>query len=333
MNSIAIKSREIDVWDPIYKLSQIPEYCMSFINTPEFQRLKYIKQLGVAYHIFPSAMHTRYEHSIGVLILSLKLFRYLLKNSDEKYQLYEKYEKCIALGALLHDVGHIAFSHLFQDALNRNNRHFNHEEHSIQIIKKINDEYALLDDEEVDIIEAIIQGKKLPGYPPVIFEIVANKDSGLDTDKMDYLVRDAYHIGISLVDVETVIQSCKIDNNQHICFAKSGMSHVRAIFAMRLHMFETIYYNEKVNHLSDQMSCALLQIPINETGPFKYVSWTDDDVMHYLRYEIKHDIITCLDYNTFTHHCDKCPDSEFIRVAKLSGDVDGDPSRFVLFYK
>ncbi len=330
------KTKELSVWDPIYKLSQIPDYCVDFINTPEFQRLRYIKQLGVAYYVFPSAMHTRYEHSIGVLILSLKFFKNLLKNSDEKYQEYKKYEKYIALGALLHDVGHIAFSHLFQDALNLTGNSFNHEEHSIQIIKNINNRINSLDDEEINLIQAIIRGHKLSNYPPFIFEIIANKDSGLDTDKLDYLVRDAYHVGMSLVDVEIIIQNCIINNMLRICFHKDVRPNIRTIFAMRLHMFETVYYNERVNILSDQMMCALLQLPLHldsDSENKKYISWTDDDVMWYLRRVLKHDIMTCLDKNEITHSCDKCPNSTFERVAKLSGDVDGDPTRFVLFYK
>ena len=97
------KSRTI--YDVVHGHIILDKYVWDFIDTPEFQRLRNLKQLGNTHYIFPSATHSRFEHSIGVAYLSNKLINHLSSESN--------FEKTITLAGLCHDLGHGPFSHLF----------------------------------------------------------------------------------------------------------------------------------------------------------------------------------------------------------------------------
>jgi HD superfamily phosphohydrolase len=93
-------------FDAIYGHIVLDNYVWDFIDTPQFQRLRNLKQLGNCHYVFPSATHSRFEHSIGVAYLSNKLYNHL-SDSDRPY------ERCVTLAGLCHDLGHGPFSHLF----------------------------------------------------------------------------------------------------------------------------------------------------------------------------------------------------------------------------
>ena len=107
-----------------------------YVDTPEFQRLRNIKQLGMVYHIFPGASHNRFEHSLGVYHLA-KLYMKILN----KYRVnFDKKEYAlISIAALVHDLGHGPYSHLFDEWQNINK----HEYRSIEILKHMNTKYNI----------------------------------------------------------------------------------------------------------------------------------------------------------------------------------------------
>ena len=88
--------------DCIYRFIQVPDLCKSFIDTVEFQRLRHIKQLGLVQFTYPSAAHSRFEHSLGVMHLA-----------GVGADISQREKELLQLAGLLHDVGHMAFSHLF----------------------------------------------------------------------------------------------------------------------------------------------------------------------------------------------------------------------------
>ena len=104
----------MEIYDPLHGIIEIDELSKRIINTEEFQRLRNIKQLGCCYYVFPGASHNRFEHSLGVYHLAKKYIEIL--NIDNEF-FNESEKRCVKTAALIHDIGHGPFSHLFDDLL------------------------------------------------------------------------------------------------------------------------------------------------------------------------------------------------------------------------
>ena len=109
---------ERKVFDNIHGFIRFEKRIWYFIDTPEFQKLRYIKQLGVLSHVFPGATHTRFEHSLGTGHLAKTFITLLIKNNPERYEKVSEEEKAsaiftITLAGIMHDIGHGPFSHTF----------------------------------------------------------------------------------------------------------------------------------------------------------------------------------------------------------------------------
>ena len=318
--------------DPIYNGIEVPELCLKFINTMEFQRLKRVKQLGMTYEVYPSGIHTRAEHSLGVMHISGVFYDSLIRNSSQEWSCYHEYKILIQLAGLLHDIGHGPFSHIFEEAMKIRNISFCHEHHSLYIINRINKRLGLLSEEQVEIIGNMILGKRMDNLPAFLFQIVANKDSGLDTDKMDYLRRDAYHIGKNSINIDYIIRCAQIDPTGEVSYLSKAEDDIRTLFANRKNMYKTVYFHNTVKKIDRIMVCALGQLDIDTNDPDCFLKLDDFSTMYKLRYVLEHDVINCLDNRELNHNCEKCPKVKLVRVAKLSSDVDGDPLRYIRFY-
>ena len=110
----------MDIYDSIHGIIVIDDFIKKIIDTEEFQRLRNIKQLGYCYFVFPGASHNRFEHSIGVYHLTKEYICHLNKE-NEHINHYEK--KILLISALIHDLGHGPFSHLFDDIVNKEKFH------------------------------------------------------------------------------------------------------------------------------------------------------------------------------------------------------------------
>ncbi|CAI8021447.1 Deoxynucleoside triphosphate triphosphohydrolase SAMHD1 [Geodia barretti] len=102
--------------DPVHGHIELHPLMVKFIDTPQFQRLRYIKQLGGAYYVFPGASHNRFEHSIGVGYLAGQMVE-SLKSKQPELGIDDKDVLCVKLAGLCHDLGHGPFSHLFEKAV------------------------------------------------------------------------------------------------------------------------------------------------------------------------------------------------------------------------
>lgn len=98
---------------PVHGQMNLPNYVKLVVDTPEFQRMRHIKQLGVCAHVFPGAKHDRYFHSIGTAHLALQFIQSIRKQQPE-LGISDREEVCVTLAALCHDLGHPCFSHMFE---------------------------------------------------------------------------------------------------------------------------------------------------------------------------------------------------------------------------
>eukprot|EP00834_Sanchytrium_tribonematis_P000340 NODE_6_length_70510_cov_1.054395.p45 type:complete len:198 gc:universal NODE_6_length_70510_cov_1.054395:6184-5591(-) len=193
-------SRTRGYFDPIHKQVELEKYLWEIIDTPDFQRLRYLKQVGVNSYVYPSANHTRFEHSLGVCHLASQFMKILKRKHPRVVE--DKDVVHIQIAALLHDVGHGPFSHLFERAMKRLGKIFDHEKKSVEIARRIissvESKMELEFKIDLDLIEALIVGNDDFHYFQVkrfLNDIVHNSKSGLDVDKFDYLMRDSYMAG------------------------------------------------------------------------------------------------------------------------------------------
>ena len=250
--------------DNIYGFLEIKKSALKIIDTIEFQRLRFIKQLAFTHYVFPSAQHTRFEHCIGVYHLISIFLDYLSRN----YKIDNRLKEIICISGLIHDLGHVAFSHMFDHYIIpkiKNGVH--HEYRSIQIFKKMNKKYNLgYTDEEITLIHHIIIGIPIKKYPKYIFQIVANKKNELDLDKIDYLMRDGYYLGKQVTfDYKYLFANTKIIN-QEICYDVKTSFTILSLFNMRYELHKH-FYNHKTVILYEQMAIDAIM------KSFKYINY------------------------------------------------------------
>lgn len=237
------------VRDPIHGFITFSENEKKIIDSKQFQRLKNIKQLSMTYYVYPGAMHTRFEHSLGVMELASTIFNRLYRknadiiDSNFKRISLEPLEAywILRLTALLHDIGHLPFSHGGEAILPKG---VQHEDISIAIIKTYRDFLDKLYFEGIsDIVVQILEGQVIP-------ELNFLKDilsGSIDADRMDYLLRDSLHCGVNygsfdfhrLIDTLTIIP----DGTGGLSLAvdHGGIHSIEALILARYYMFTQVY--------------------------------------------------------------------------------------------
>ncbi|KAL2296772.1 hypothetical protein Nmel_014820 [Mimus melanotis] len=231
--------------DPIHGHIEFHPLLVRIIDTPQFQRLRYIKQLGGTYFVFPGASHNRFEHSLGVGYLAGCLVR-TLKERQPELDITQRDILCVEIAGLCHDLGHGPFSHMFDGRfipVTHPHLNWKHETASVQMfehliasnkLEEVMRSYGLVLEEDMVFIKEQIGGpidetacvKSWPyhGRPKeksFLYEIVANKKNGIDVDKWDYFARDCHHLGIpNNFDYKRLLKFtrvCEVENQKHIC--------------------------------------------------------------------------------------------------------------------
>lgn len=187
------------VWDPVHNFIHFSDAEKKVIDLASFQRLRNVKQLAFTYYVYPGALHSRFEHSLGVMELATQAATHLLKkyageikNNLKRIGLSVQIAvDCLRLASLLHDVGHLPFSHAAETMLPKGKKH---EDISIAVIgglKEIID--GLYFEGATDLVGQLIQ--KGPIIPELNFlrDILSGQ---IDVDRMDYLLRDSLHCGV-----------------------------------------------------------------------------------------------------------------------------------------
>ena len=232
-----MESSIVIIKDCIHGFIEIPELCRKFIDTSEFQRLRRVKQLGNACYTYPTAVHTRFEHSLGVMHLAGKAFDCICRNMNIHIDLRQK--ELVMVAGLLHDIGHKAYSHLYDEVTDTQ-----HEYRSVECLKLINSRIKVLTSEEESIIEDMIIGNDKRETYKWLFQIINNNFCDVDVDRMDYLQRDAYHINLSGFQSDYIIQQMGFDKYNNLAFRKKAKQDIENLFYVRRTMFTSVYYHK-----------------------------------------------------------------------------------------
>ena len=205
------------------------------VDAAEFQRLRRIKQLGLALFAYQAAEHSRFTHSLGALHLVTRT----LEKLKLKYKVSKDAEVAVRCAALLHDIGHGAFSHVIETILG-----FHHEQFTIEAVLSEETEVGqILKDFSPTIAEdvaAIIRGDF---RPMALAQLVSSQ---LDVDRMDYLLRDSLMTGAKygIYDLEWIIKSLEIDEREdRLYVAARGIYAVEDYLQARYYMFRQVYFH------------------------------------------------------------------------------------------
>ncbi len=231
------------IYDEIHGYILLPEDYVKIVDLPIFQRLRRIKQLGVAHYVYPGAIHNRFSHSLGVYSLMSRLAK---KLSREAY-IDRDDIPVLELAALLHDIGHMPYSHAVElyysnFARSRGERTFTHEDLSYAVILNDSDLKEALNDIGIDPYEVahIIKGNhRNPLYNQLL-------SSDLDVDRMDYLVRDSLHTGVvyGAIDIDRILETLTVDSELRLSIFSKGLIAVENFYISRLHMYRGVYYHK-----------------------------------------------------------------------------------------
>lgn len=266
--------------DCIYRFITVPELCKSFMDTYIFQRLRDIKQLGLTYMIYPSAVHTRLEHSLGVMHLAGKVVDILRNYTD----ITDREKDLVQLAALYHDVGHMAFSHLLDNFLLERSTTFpDHEKRSVMALGIINSNLELLTVDEYFMVRDMILGKHDGKDKPFLYQIVHNSICGLDVDRFDYLQRDAYHTGMPGFQPDYLIQCMRVNSQGNICFQKKAKTEVEFLYETRRRMFTQVYRHRSVLSLEKLIKDILPSLDILDNLNDNWMKIDDAELLYRLR--------------------------------------------------
>jgi HD superfamily phosphohydrolase len=285
------------IFDPVHNYIEVDRELLTIIDTPEFQRLRHIKQLGVAYYVFIGASHNRFEHSIGVSYLCGLLMKNLKERQPELY-ITDRDIILVKIAGLCHDLGHACFSHFFDDyflktklAGTENENWIHHEYRSEVLLKHIITKYKLgYTEDEIEFICELINSKKRPKKlpknrlyrPEYMYEIVSNNKSGLDCDKIDYLLRDTKNIGLSSsFEYNRLFSQARVIQDT-ICYPDKEVFNIYDLFHSRYKMHKQIYQHPVINQLDFMILDILTQVDTefgiseNITNIDKFISYTDN---------------------------------------------------------
>lgn len=230
--------------DPLYGFITIPsELIFDVIETPEFQRLRRINQMGLADFVYPGALHTRFHHALGAMHL---MSRTLDNLRDKGHEIsHEEYESAL-MAILLHDVGHGPFSHSLEETLLPG---VSHEELSLAIMRRLSTRFNNQFDQAIEMFRGVYSR-------PFFNQLIASQ---LDVDRLDYLNRDSFFTGVQegTIGAERIIKLFDLVEDE-IVVEEKGIYSVENFLNARRLMYWQVYLH-KTGLAADKMLLKIMK--------------------------------------------------------------------------
>ena len=294
------------IHDPVHGGIRLGGLVLDLVDTPEVQRLRSIRQLGLANLVFPGANHTRFEHTLGVA--------YLVERLGRELKLSKRELNLLLAAAVLHDIGHAPYSHtleyLMTDYLKKD-----HMELTGDIILGKTSIYGEDELEKFSMLHVpsvvdVLAKYRIP--PNEVAQLLLGKHrkpylgqiihGEIDVDQLDYLLRDAHFTGVALgmVDTDRLLQTLTVYNGR-LAIASKGIEAVEGLLTARALMYTSVYYHHTVR-IAELMLANAVEFAIEQGGERinkdNFYRLTDSELLERLN-EIRgypHEIVTRLRY-------------------------------------
>jgi HD superfamily phosphohydrolase len=266
--------------DPIWNNIRVDPLAMELVDTPVFQRLRYVRQLGLAYLVYPGATHTRFEHALGAYHLS-RIAMSLLRERGEMPEISTEDCTVTSIAALLHDVGHYPFSHALEEI-----GATHHEEVADALVT-------------TGPVAEILRARIAPDAPERVIALIRGESrsplqglisGSLDLDKIEYLKRDAHMCGVAYgeIDVDRLINSMVIiadpaTDAPAVGVAEKGLSALESLLFAKYQMYRNVYWHHAVRSAT-AMYKRLVEDACR-SGTLRrdaLATFTDDGLVYYL---------------------------------------------------
>ncbi len=232
--------------DPLWDTISLDDAAVSIVDSAAFQRLRYIRQLGLAHLVYPGATHTRFDHALGVYHLAQQALR-LLHARGELRNIGERDRHIVAYAALLHDIGHYPFSHALEE-LEQDRIPGHHEALVGRFLSDPDVRAALLtiSEDGPEAVEALVRGTSRNPLQGLVA-------GSLDLDKIEYLKRDARFCGVPYgdVDVDRLLNALALvrdpqTGNLEIGVLEKGVAALESLLFSKYQMFRNVYWHHAV---------------------------------------------------------------------------------------
>ena len=295
--------RLFEIRCPVHGFIAVNDWEREIISQPAFQRLRRIRQLAWTDLVYPGAMHTRFEHSLGVMHVATRLYEAVARRSAgvlESELAYnqeglDRHRTLVRLTALLHDVGHGPFSHAAEELLppqDDGSAKFQHEDYSAAVIRyklrdvlenhQLNRNYGF----RVEDLTALLEGRSEAKHALFWRELITGQ---MDADRMDYLLRDSHHAGVDYgrFDWRRLLHTVEavpgVDGEgPRLGVNEGGWHAAEALVLARYFMFTQVYFHKTrvaYDHhlrrtLAELLPGGLFPRP-DAPGLDEYLKWDD----------------------------------------------------------
>ena len=299
--------------DPLWNNIRVDSSALKLIDTPAFQRLRYVRQLGLAYLVYPGASHSRFEHALGAYHLARRTLgqfneRALTAGVDADECRIARY------AALLHDIGHYPFSHALEEI-----GALHHEEVARPLITTgaIADVLrAEIGDDAPERIMKLIRGQSTSPLQGLI-------SGSLDLDKIEYLKRDAFMCGVNYgdIDAERLLDSLTLvddpdSGHKRVGISEKGLSALESLLFAKYQMYRNVYWHHAVRSAT-AMYKRLVEsaLAAGSLTAETLAAFTDEGLLHELAQRSPTPLLSALRERRLYKRAFECP------AAELSSEV------------
>ena len=229
--------------DPVWNNIRVDELTLTLVDTEVFQRLRYVRQLGWTYLVYPGATHSRFEHALGTHHLSRRTLA-LLCEAEDSTSIGEVDQAIVRSAALLHDVGHYPFSHALEEI-----GALHHEDVARPLITE-------------GSVASILSAQLGKDAPLKVFDLIRGRSESplqglisgsLDLDKIEYLKRDAFMCGVPYgeIDVDRLTNSFVLVDDpetgrRSLGVQEKALSALESLLFAKYQMYRNVYWHHAV---------------------------------------------------------------------------------------